>query len=79
MYDKIRSPGGMAEWTKAAVLKTAVGLTIHQGFESLSLRLRGPISNRAKSLWNSSWRCFALTSEVDSVELLSELLRECSR
>ena len=31
--------GGMAEWTKAAVLKTAVGLTAHRGFESLSLRL----------------------------------------
>ena len=30
--------GGMAEWTKAAVLKTAVGFTAHRGFESLSLR-----------------------------------------
>ena len=28
----------MAEWTKAAVLKTAVGLA-HRGFESHSLRL----------------------------------------
>ena len=33
--------GGMAEWTKAAVLKTAVGFTAHRGFESLSLRLVG--------------------------------------
>jgi hypothetical protein len=31
--------GGMAEWTKAAVLKTAVGVKAHRGFESLSLRL----------------------------------------
>ena len=31
--------GGMAEWTKAAVLKTAVGFIAHRGFESLSLRL----------------------------------------
>lgn len=31
-------PGGMAEWTKAAVLKTAVGGNIYRGFESLSLR-----------------------------------------
>ena len=29
----------MAEWTKAAVLKTAVGVKAHRGFESLSLRL----------------------------------------
>ncbi len=28
----------MAEWTKATVLKTVVGLS-HRGFESLSLRL----------------------------------------
>jgi hypothetical protein len=28
----------MAEWFKAAVLKTVVGLTPHRGFESLSLR-----------------------------------------
>jgi hypothetical protein len=28
----------MAEWTKAAVLKTAVGVKAHRGFESLSLR-----------------------------------------
>ena len=28
----------MAEWTKATVLKTVVGLA-HRGFESLSLRL----------------------------------------
>jgi hypothetical protein len=28
----------MAEWTKAAVLKTAVGGNPHRGFESLSLR-----------------------------------------
>ena len=32
----------MAEWTKAAVLKTAVGFTAHRGFESLSLRLASP-------------------------------------
>ena len=31
--------GGMAEWFKAVVLKTTVGLTPHRGFESLSLRL----------------------------------------
>ncbi len=29
----------MAEWTKAAVLTTAVGFNAHRGFESLSLRL----------------------------------------
>ena len=29
----------MAEWLKAPVLKTGVGLTLHRGFESLSLRL----------------------------------------
>jgi hypothetical protein len=28
----------MAEWFKAAVLKTVVGLPPHRGFESLSLR-----------------------------------------
>ena len=32
----------MAEWTKAAVLKTAVGFNAHRGFESLSLRLIAP-------------------------------------
>ncbi len=36
-------PGGMAEWTKAAVLKTAVGVKAHRGFESLSLRLIGEV------------------------------------
>ncbi len=36
---KSSSSGGMAEWTKAAVLKTAVGFIAHRGFESLSLRL----------------------------------------
>lgn len=30
--------GGMAEWTKAAVLKTVMGSNTHRGFESLSLR-----------------------------------------
>jgi hypothetical protein len=30
--------GGMAEWTKAAVLKTVMGVKAHRGFESLSLR-----------------------------------------
>ena len=37
------SHGGMAEWTKAAVLKTAVGVKAHRGFESLSLRSNGEV------------------------------------
>jgi hypothetical protein len=29
-----RTPGGVAEWLKAPVLKTGMGLSVHLGFES---------------------------------------------
>ena len=41
LSNKIRlssDSGGVVEWFKAAVLKTAVGFTVHRGFESLPLR-----------------------------------------
>ncbi len=33
----MKAYGEMAEWFKAAVLKTVIWVTLYQGFESLSL------------------------------------------
>ena len=45
----------MAEWTKAAVLKTAVGFNAHRGFESLSLRLTNPGGDGLnKEIWGGA-------------------------
>lgn len=41
LWGMVQTPaGGMAEWTKATVLKTVVRRKVDRGFESLSLRQR---------------------------------------